>query len=127
MSHSHTVEEVQDFSNTYTPSPPWVHVVRLLVPMSCCDKAAAYLIAALGGPDVARRTVGGIKWWQVRGINGYVPAIVRFSAISNFGQRRCSVDRRQEGLAGSEEAVQRIRETEDGRQIEGYPCKPSSR
>ncbi|EGO26401.1 hypothetical protein SERLADRAFT_414458 [Serpula lacrymans var. lacrymans S7.9] len=55
---SHTVEEVQAFSNTRTPSPPWVHSVRLLVPISCCDEAAAYLIKALGGDDIAKRIVG---------------------------------------------------------------------
>ncbi|KAJ8520189.1 hypothetical protein ONZ45_g2950 [Pleurotus djamor] len=66
----HTVEEVQDFSNTRIPSPPWVRVVRLLVPLSSCEQAAGYLIQALGGEDMARRVVGGVKWWQVRGING---------------------------------------------------------
>ncbi|GLB37690.1 putative alpha beta-hydrolase [Lyophyllum shimeji] len=66
----HTVEDVQGFGNTRTPSPPWVHVVRLLVPMSSCDEAAKYLITALGGEETARRVVGGVKWWQVRGING---------------------------------------------------------
>ncbi|KAI0776295.1 alpha/beta-hydrolase [Trametes elegans] len=66
----HTVEELQAFSNTRTPSPPWVHVVRLLVPMSCCDDAATYLIKALGGEDVTKRVVGGVKWWQVRGLKG---------------------------------------------------------
>ncbi|KJA28859.1 hypothetical protein HYPSUDRAFT_33255 [Hypholoma sublateritium FD-334 SS-4] len=66
----HTIEELQSFSNTRTPSPPWTHVVRVLVPMSSCDDAAPYLIAALGGPEVAKRLVGGVKWWQVRGING---------------------------------------------------------
>ncbi|KAJ7594874.1 Alpha/Beta hydrolase protein [Mycena floridula] len=66
----HSVEDVQSFSNTRTPSPPWVHVVRLVVPMASCDEAATYLIQALGGEDVTRRTVGGIKWWQVRGLNG---------------------------------------------------------
>ncbi|KAJ7125142.1 Alpha/Beta hydrolase protein [Mycena epipterygia] len=66
----HTVEEVQAFANTRTPSPPWVHVVRLIVPMSCCDDAAQYLITALGGEDAARKIVGGCKWWQVRGITG---------------------------------------------------------
>ncbi|KAF9560975.1 alpha/beta-hydrolase [Agrocybe pediades] len=66
----HTIEELQSFSNTRTPSPPWTHVVRILVPISCCDDAAPYLIKALGGEEVARRLVGGIKWWQVRGING---------------------------------------------------------
>ncbi|KAI0645263.1 alpha/beta-hydrolase [Trametes meyenii] len=66
----HTVEELQAFSNTRTPSPPWVHVVRLLVPMSCCDDAATYLIKALGGEEVTKRVVGGTKWWQVRGVKG---------------------------------------------------------
>ncbi|KAJ7019317.1 hypothetical protein C8F04DRAFT_1236790 [Mycena alexandri] len=66
----HTVEEVQAFANTRTPSPPWVHVVRLVVPMSCCDEAAQYLITALGGEDAARKMVGGCKWWQVRGVPG---------------------------------------------------------
>jgi acetyl esterase/lipase len=65
-----TVEEVQAFANTKTPSPPWVHVVRLLVPMSSCDEAAKVLIKALGGEDEARRVAGGVKWWQVRGVEG---------------------------------------------------------
>ncbi|TFK88448.1 alpha/beta-hydrolase [Polyporus arcularius HHB13444] len=66
----HTVEELQAFSNTRTPSPPWVHIVRLLVPMSSCDEAATYLIKALGGEEVTKRVVGGTKWWQVRGVKG---------------------------------------------------------
>ncbi|KAF8911524.1 hypothetical protein CPB84DRAFT_926690 [Gymnopilus junonius] len=66
----HTIEELQSFSNTRTPSPPWTHVVRTLVPISCCEEAAQYLIKALGGEEVARRLVGGVKWWQVRGVNG---------------------------------------------------------
>ncbi|KAK0212425.1 hypothetical protein DFS33DRAFT_1390424 [Desarmillaria ectypa] len=66
----HTVEEVQGFGNTRTPSPPWVRVVRVLVPMSCCDEAATYLVQALGGEEIARHVVGGVKWWQVRGISG---------------------------------------------------------
>ncbi|KAJ3513986.1 hypothetical protein NLJ89_g2641 [Agrocybe chaxingu] len=66
----HTVEELQGFSNTRTPSPPWVHVIRTVVPMPCCEEAATHLIKALGGEEAARRLVGGTKWWQVRGING---------------------------------------------------------
>jgi hypothetical protein len=66
----HTVEELQAFSNVRTPSPPWVHLVRLEIPMSCCDQAAEYLIKALGGPEVCNRVVGGTKWWQVRGRRG---------------------------------------------------------
>ena len=58
------------FSNTRTPSPPWTHVVRTLVPLSMCEEAASYLIKALGGEDVAKRLIGGVKWWQVRGVNG---------------------------------------------------------
>lgn len=63
------------FANTRTLSPPWVHVVRTLVPLSCCEEAATYLVKALGGEDVARQNVGGIKWWQVRGVQGFVPLL----------------------------------------------------
>ncbi|KAG1746357.1 hypothetical protein EDB19DRAFT_1631628 [Suillus lakei] len=66
----HTVEEVQAFSNNRTPSLPSSHVVRLLVPLSCCDEAASYIIQALGGEELAKRSVGGTKWWQVRGVKG---------------------------------------------------------
>lgn len=66
----HTVEEVQAFSNNRTPSLPSSHVVRLLVPLSCCDEAASYIIQALGGEELAKRLVGGTKWWQVRGVKG---------------------------------------------------------
>ncbi|KAH9944756.1 lipase/ esterase [Amylocystis lapponica] len=66
----HTIEELQAFSNTRTPSPPWTHAVRLVVPMSCCDEAATHLIRALGGEEVTKRVVGGTKWWQVRGVQG---------------------------------------------------------
>ncbi|KAJ1305863.1 hypothetical protein OPQ81_010586 [Rhizoctonia solani] len=65
-STKHTVEELQQFSNTRIPSPPWVHCVRVMIPLSCCDEAAPLLLQALGGPDA----VGGSKWWQVRGVKG---------------------------------------------------------
>ncbi|KAG6902758.1 hypothetical protein C0995_011906 [Termitomyces sp. Mi166 len=58
------------FANTRTPSPPSVHVVRLLIPMASCDEAAQILITAFGGEEAAKRVVGGVNWWQVRGING---------------------------------------------------------
>jgi hypothetical protein len=64
------VPDLLGFSNTRTPSPPWTHVVRILVPVSKCEEAASYLIKALGGEDVAKRLIGGVKWWQVRGVNG---------------------------------------------------------
>ncbi|KAG2104030.1 uncharacterized protein F5147DRAFT_270934 [Suillus discolor] len=66
----HTVEEVQAFSNNRTPFLPSSHIVRLLVPLSCCDEAATYVIQALGGEELAKRLVGGTKWWQVRGVKG---------------------------------------------------------
>ncbi|KAF5355029.1 hypothetical protein D9756_005501 [Leucocoprinus leucothites] len=66
----HTVEELQGFSNTQTPSSPYTHLVRVLVPLSSCNEAAKLLIKVLGGEDNAREVVGGIKWWQVRGVEG---------------------------------------------------------
>lgn len=70
VSTRHTVEELQSFSNVRTPSPPWVHVVRLVIPMASCDEAAVYLIKAFRGEQVMKKVVGGTKWWQVRGIRG---------------------------------------------------------
>jgi hypothetical protein len=58
------------FSNTQTPSSPYTHLVRVLVPLSCCDEAAKILVSVLGGESKAREVVGGIKWWQVRGLEG---------------------------------------------------------
>ena len=40
------------------------------MPMSSCNDAALHLVKAFGGEDVARRVVGGVKWWQVRGLKG---------------------------------------------------------
>lgn len=70
--YSHPVEDLQAFANTRTPSPPWVHVVRVTVPISCCDEAATLLTQVLGGEEQMFHLVGGTKWWQVRGAPGYV-------------------------------------------------------
>lgn len=40
--------------------------------MPSCDEAAIHLVKALGGEEEARRVVGGVKWWQVRGVSGFV-------------------------------------------------------
>ena len=60
------------------------------MPLSCCDEAATYLIKALGGEDVARQVVGGLKWWQVRGVNGLVVLI--FWNLFRLTRSNCSVD-----------------------------------
>jgi hypothetical protein len=52
------------------PSPPSVLVVPLLIPLSTCRLAADHLVRAFGGPDEARRVVGGTEWWRVRGLKG---------------------------------------------------------
>lgn len=63
----HTVEELQKFGLTKTPSPPWVLTHRVLIPINpCCSDAADYVIKALGGPENAFKLVGGTKWWTVR-------------------------------------------------------------
>lgn len=70
---SHTVEELQQFTEQHTPAGPSSHVVRLTIPQTCCEEAARVLVRALGGEDEARRVVGGVRWWQVRpGDGGYV-------------------------------------------------------
>lgn len=67
---THTVEEFQSFIKARGVSLPWVNVVRALIPPSLCDLAAARLIQACGGEEVMKRTLGGTKWWRVRGTQG---------------------------------------------------------
>ena len=78
------MSDLLGFSNTRTPSPPWTHVVRTLVPLSKCEEAASYLVKALGGEDVAKRLIGGVKWWQVRGVNGSALLYVNWNMVSNM-------------------------------------------
>ena len=94
VSIRHTVEELQEFSNTRVPGtklnetllmvtmlifrtslhifivPPSVRSIRLLIPLSSCSQAATYLIKVLGGEEQARHILGGTRWWQVRGVKG---------------------------------------------------------
>ncbi|KAI0034868.1 Alpha/Beta hydrolase protein [Vararia minispora EC-137] len=68
--HRHTVEELQRFSNTRTPPTPASHTTRITIPPASCDDAARALVRALGGEDATKRAVGGVVWWQVRGVRG---------------------------------------------------------
>ncbi|KAH7883288.1 hypothetical protein F5I97DRAFT_1903823 [Phlebopus sp. FC_14] len=102
----HSVEEVQAFSNNRTPSPPWVHVVRLIVPISCCDEAASLVIRALGGEEHADRLVGGTKWWQVRGLSGIdAEWITARKDWQEAKKRRKEYERKKTGLNTSPPTV----------------------
>ena len=65
-----TFSFLQRFSNTRIPSPPSILVLPILIPLSSCHTAAEHLLRALGGPEHARKIVGGQEWWQVRGVKG---------------------------------------------------------
>ncbi|KAI0260170.1 hypothetical protein BC834DRAFT_561739 [Gloeopeniophorella convolvens] len=95
-----TVEDLQGFTKLRTPAPPSVHVVRLNVPISCCDEAAQHLIKAMGGEEVVKQTVGGTKWWQVRGIQG-----VDSEWIATKKDWQQSERRREKGQPGSAAAM----------------------
>jgi hypothetical protein len=69
MHGRHTIEELQKFSQLRLPAPPSAYVVRLSVPLSCCADAARVLIEVFGGEREVKRTVGGVRWWQVRSGN----------------------------------------------------------
>ncbi|KAG6815607.1 hypothetical protein H0H87_012987 [Tephrocybe sp. NHM501043] len=94
----HTVEDVQGFANTRTPSPPSVHVVRLLIPMASCDEAAKILVTALGGVESAKRVVGGVKWWQVRGISGVDAQWITAKKDWENAKRRMKMQEKAKGL-----------------------------
>ncbi|KAF9012561.1 hypothetical protein BDQ17DRAFT_1297729 [Cyathus striatus] len=93
----HTVDELQGFSNTKTPSPPWTHVVRVIIPVSVCEKAAVHLVQVLGGEEVAKRVVGGVKWWQVRGINGIDAQWITAKKDWREAKRRYKMQQKQRG------------------------------
>jgi len=68
--------------------------------MSSCDEAAIYLIKAFRGEEVMKRVVGGTKWWQVRGIRGYVFQVIFFilriaawgASVSNLRRGRLDAE-----------------------------------
>jgi hypothetical protein len=69
MYNRHTIGELQRFSRLRLPALPSAYVVRLSVPLSCCADAARVLIEVFGGEREVKRTVGGVRWWQVRSGN----------------------------------------------------------
>ncbi|KAI0301668.1 hypothetical protein B0F90DRAFT_287335 [Multifurca ochricompacta] len=71
---NYTVEDLQRFTMVHTPVPPSGHVVKLNVPISCCDDAARVLVEVFGGEHEAKRILGGVKWWQVRGTDKGIDA-----------------------------------------------------
>ncbi|KAG6897533.1 hypothetical protein C0992_000518 [Termitomyces sp. T32_za158] len=100
------------FANTRTPSPPSVHVVRLLVPMTSCDEAARILITAFGGKEAAQRIVGGVKWWQVRGINGVDAQWITAKKDWETAQRRTKMkEKTKDASSGSLPATDPMTET----------------
>ncbi|KAH9020637.1 alpha/beta-hydrolase [Lactarius pseudohatsudake] len=102
----HTVEDLQAFANVRTPSPPSVHVVRIVIPMSCCDEGADHLIKAFGGKEKMKKVVGGTKWWQVRGIRGLDAEWVSTKKDWKSAQRRAK-ERRSSTAAPQEHAAER--------------------
>ncbi|KAH9167117.1 alpha/beta-hydrolase [Lactarius sanguifluus] len=102
----HTVEDLQAFANVRTPSPPSVHVVRVVIPMSCCDEAAVHLIGAFGGEHKMKKVVGGIKWWQVRGIRGLDAEWVSTKKDWKSAQRRAK-ERRGSTAVPQEHSAER--------------------
>lgn len=64
-----TAESLQRFTNTRVPNPPGATSLRLLIPMTSCNQAAACLIEYFGEEEL-KTVVGGSRWWQVRGLKG---------------------------------------------------------
>ncbi|GAA5832209.1 hypothetical protein JCM11251_004280 [Rhodosporidiobolus azoricus] len=59
----HTVEDAQKFGNNFVPSPFWVRVIRVVIPLSTRLEAGKILIAGIGEDDI-QKVVGGREWWQ---------------------------------------------------------------
>ncbi|KAG8955582.1 hypothetical protein FRC04_007573 [Tulasnella sp. 424] len=131
-STKHTVEELQAFSNTRIPAPPWVRTVRVMIPLSSCDKAADKLIEALGGKEMAKQTVGGTRWWQVRGLDG-IPGewiVVRKDIAAQRKRHKTEKDQnsyfhraKSTGFFGANEQDEKQQEPHEYTpEMEGTPC-----
>jgi hypothetical protein len=59
----HTIEDLQTFGNNFVPSPFWVRVIRVVVPLSTQLDAGRILIDTLGEDEVVD-VIGGKEWWQ---------------------------------------------------------------
>ncbi|KAM0755605.1 alpha/beta-hydrolase [Meredithblackwellia eburnea MCA 4105] len=59
----HTVEDLQTFGNNFVPSPFWVRVIRVNIPLSTRLDAGQVIIDTLGEDEI-ERVVGGREWWQ---------------------------------------------------------------
>ncbi|KAG9045790.1 hypothetical protein FS837_005652 [Tulasnella sp. UAMH 9824] len=131
-STKHTVEELQAFSNTRIPAPPWVRTVRVMIPLSSCDKAADKLIEALGGKEMATQVAGGTRWWQVRGLEG-VPGewiAVRKDIAAQRKRHKAEKERnsplhraKSTGLFNMNEQDEKQQEPHEySAEMEGTPC-----
>lgn len=87
--------------------------------MPCCDEAAVHLIKALGGEDVAKRVVGGTKWWQVRGVKGSV----HMGYLEKHHLLFISVD--AQWIAVKKDYQQAKRRRKQQEQQQGRPNEPS--
>lgn len=59
------VEDLQEFSRQWVPSPHWVRTEAISIPDQYLTSAAKALIAELGPKGIT--AVGGEEWWQWRG------------------------------------------------------------
>lgn len=65
-----TVEAAQPISAPSTKASASFLSSTLLIPLPSCKTAAELLIRAFGGPEEARKVVGGVEWWDVRALDG---------------------------------------------------------
>ncbi|MCJ1477835.1 hypothetical protein MMC13_006508 [Lambiella insularis] len=60
----HTVEEIQAFTSQWVPTPQWVKVDEVIIPVQSIMRAADVLIDQLGHRGIDM--IGGSTWWQWR-------------------------------------------------------------
>lgn len=59
----HTVEDIQQFGNNWVPSPFWIRVVSVTIPLSTRLEAGNVLINTIGEDEI-QSVIGGREWWQ---------------------------------------------------------------
>jgi len=100
------VAALQRFGLVRTPAPPWVALHRVIIPQQTLVRAAAFLVEAFGGDDMAYKVAGGTKWWQVRAGPGVEAEWIVMKKDWNDAEKDDKARRKaSEGMVGEDGGV----------------------
>lgn len=92
----HSVESIQTLGHARVPSPPWVGVFRLVMPIELCHVAAQIIQECFGQREI-EEVVGGREWWQQRmGRKGVEGEWIWIKAQENERRKKSKQEKKEE-------------------------------